>query len=92
MTNVLNGAPHSAGIGIAKPKEFLVELALMNQLSNEARKRTCNSVRRPPIAFDGPICELMQAKIDETMKAISTLRRSRRLSTRTIRSVCCWRG
>ncbi|MEP7367014.1 MAG: peptidylprolyl isomerase [Acidobacteriota bacterium] len=73
MTNVLNGAPPSVRQSASqRPKEFLVQLAMMNQLAQQAR--TLKLSERPP-ASDRmrwtDMQTLMQAKIDETMKGIS---------------------
>jgi len=73
MTNVLNGAPPTVRQSASrKPREFLIQLAVMSRLADEARKLKLNE--KPP-ASDRirwtDMQTLMQAKIDETMKAIS---------------------
>ncbi|HZO54673.1 MAG TPA: peptidyl-prolyl cis-trans isomerase [Bryobacteraceae bacterium] len=73
MTNVLNGAPPTVRQSASKrPREFLVQLAMMNELAEQARRLKLNE---GPPASDRirwtDMQTLMQAKIDETMKGIS---------------------
>jgi len=73
MTHVLNGAPPTVRQAASRqPREFLIQLALMNHLADEAQKSKL-SERAP--ASDRirwtDMQTLMQAQIDETMKAIS---------------------
>lgn len=73
MTNVLNGAPPTVRQSASqRPKEFLVQLAMMSELAGQARKLGLHE--RPPASERmrwTDMQTLMQAKIDETMKGIS---------------------
>lgn len=73
ITHVLNGAPPTVRQSASqRPKEFLVQLAMMNHLAGEARKLGLD--RRPPanerIRWTD-MQTLMQARIDEVMKGLS---------------------